>query len=128
MVKKGKIAPHLDKEFELMSKGLKPAGMISPRQLNKFKPLIKKGLIKVFDLPRQIDTPNIRYERDVIVTLLGEEWRAENIIKIYASVDQRILNNDPNPMRGEDHTELGKLLGYSDEDIAAFLVPSDQRK
>ena len=101
-------APHHGRELELMLAGTKPAALIdaSPGFKEKADKLIQQGRIKLIAKDQ---------EGDYVVTLPGEEWRGEEILKLISSSD-----------RGREYDiKLGKLLGYSGEAIQWWIDQTD---
>ena len=104
-----------------MLSGRKPAAMFSdvlpldPRApLNLFRPYVQSGRLAmrmdVFAL-----RPNIRL-RFVYYARRGQSWRIERLREL----NRRLI--DGAPWTDADDSETGRLLGYSERDIAAFLA------
>lgn len=105
------IGPHEDRELELMLANTKPASLITPpRNIKGFEPYINVGKF----LCEQISNTTTVYKSWVIVQA-SERYRIAAISAIYSEVRTKGY------MADEDHIALGKLLGYSDEDIADFV-------
>ncbi len=111
------IAPHGSpkNEFELMKAGVKPAAIVDPvifQQL--YKPLAdQRGWSYT-----QINIPSIKYN-NYVVGQAGEDARVQRLATL-------VQDMNANFARGikpgkEYHIEMGRLLGYSEEDIRDFL-------
>ena len=121
------IGPHEGKELAMMLEGEKSLAMfhdalpasgeiaeeIIPEQA--FAPHVAAGQIKRFSK----DIENVRKGgviRYVCFTLPGQEWRAEFLLWLKEETLSAHLDHSP------AHDEIiGKLLGYSDDDIQEFL-------
>ena len=81
-----------------------------------FAPYVTKGTIKRFfeDIPVAKSGDVIRY---VLFTLPGEEWRAHFLIWL----KQNTLKNKIPHDKAHDII-IGRLLGYSEEDIQDYLL------
>ena len=109
------IAPHGDpnNELKMMKAGTKPAALIGPMEFeHMYKPLID-------DYGWEVVTFNNNRGRRYVVGQMGEYARIKRIADL---VDDMNKNMD----RGiratpEYHIQLGRLLGYSEQDIKDFL-------
>jgi hypothetical protein len=103
------IGPHEIKELNLMLMGAKPAALISSFDLKRFKPYINDGTLACKILNRDW----------VLLALKNEEWRISRIEKIrdafWHSHTSRAFSY---------HVKLGRILGYSKDQINFFLVRS----
>ncbi len=102
------IGPHQGNELELMMKGTKPAALIDHRHLAQWRPYIDKfkwavGTSQSFGGPRMI-------------IVAKDPTSVKQIAQLY---DSAIRAGKASP---EFHTQLGRLLGYSADDIAEFLA------
>jgi hypothetical protein len=108
------LGPHEGKILNLMLKGMKPAAVITQKELNQyFAPYIhakKIVLIGPFPITRGTQT-------DFIVTLPGEEWRGRKLSKIWPKLHAA---TDPKEIK-LIHAKIGKLLGYPKESIRHFI-------
>ena len=118
----GKIGPHAGKEFHLMFTGQKPAALVGndedPEKIRKFKELKRTGRVKEFPMKFALKKDSDNW----VYTLPGEEWRADEIRDIYDEVRRT------GKMTNKHHRRMGQLLGYSEDDIKAFLDQSLQRQ
>lgn len=105
------------REIELFFKRKKPAMIISYNDsFNKIKKTLD-GL----GVPYK-DISNTMYPMWVIAQS-GEEWRIDALERIYDDVHQRKKKNFKHPMTAFHHAEVGRILGYKDEDINKFIEP-----
>jgi hypothetical protein len=116
------IGPHEGRELALMLSGRKPAAMFSDvlpldrrAPLGLFRPHVQSGRfamrIDVFALH-----PNLRL-RFVYYTRRGQSWRIERLREL----NRRLIGGEAR-WSDDDDVETGRLLGYSERDIAAFLA------
>lgn len=102
------IGPHENKELSLMLQGKKPAALIAmdKGKFDHFKPHIENG--------RFIHTTGKLYNNHQfhIIAQQGEEERLNRLHDIFSG-----------PTR--PHREIGKLLGYTDEDINHFMTKNN---
>ena len=113
---KGKLGPHQGKELELLLSGKKPIAMIEPCRWREFSKYVENGVLNTMPIAVLRSRISKRRGTDILYFLPGEEWRAAMLQTIY----NNIVNED-RLMTTEDHTTIGKLLGYSDADIKTFL-------
>ena len=121
------IGPHEGKELVMMLAGEKSLAMFHdavPESGNiseaiipekTFAPYVATGQIKRFakDIPSKKSGKAIRY---VCFSITGQEWRAEFLLWLKEEVLSARIDHAP------AHDEIiGRLLGYSDEDIQEFL-------
>ncbi len=113
--------PHEGRELELMLEGDKKAALfadfvgrdgtvsedIIPEDM--FAPHVAAGRIRRFSTDRPMAGINRTY-RTVIFTLPSETWRANALMWLHGFHDDNA------------HIMTGRLLGYSEEDLAAYLV------
>jgi hypothetical protein len=111
------IAPHGSPadEFRHMQAGNKPAALVDP---SHFKELYKKTADANNWPYFQFNIPGVNY-RNFVVGLPGQERRIHRIGEIVTDMN---INLQKGIKPGKEyHTELGRLLGYSDSDIKDFL-------
>lgn len=106
-----KIGPHQDRELTLMKAGIKPAALLDLRELSDWQSTIDEFGWIVREIPSY--HPTIK---QYVVALPGEEARLNQIERIYTKV------NTTRRMSDLDHAKLGRLLGYSKEQIRAFIT------
>jgi hypothetical protein len=120
-----KIGPHDGRELDLMLAGEKPMAMfyapideahVIPEAA--FAPHVRDGVLvqaeRHFHIAREAaGDPEIRI---VLYALPTEEWR----IAAALAIIEPVWHGD-RPPAAEDDIEMGRLLGYSDAEIAAFL-------
>jgi hypothetical protein len=115
------IAPHgsLENEFELMKAGVKPAALVNPHTfVELYKPIADQ-----LGWPyQQIKIASNSYNT-YAVGQPGEEKRVQRLVKLVQDMNANLATGiKPNK---EYHIEMGKLLGYSDQDIQDFLINVD---
>lgn len=116
------IGPHEGRECELMLAGLKPLAMFSDADTHchhfpeaEFAPHVAIGRILKWE--ETIDIPDEAISiRCLYYALPNEAWR---IAKAHA-IKKALFQGLCKPTE-EDDVALGRLLGYSEEDIQAFL-------
>lgn len=108
--------PHQGRELKLMLAGLKPLALVEPQYMKYWVPHIEENgwTITTFQM-QSFTNPNSK-STGYLVSLPGEESRAKQVVKVY----QRIYR-DGKRMSNLDHARLGKLLGYSKEQIKFFI-------
>lgn len=108
----GTIGPHEGKELELMLSGKKPAAIVNAFELQFFEPYVEdKTLVSVGSIP----------DRNLYVfTLPGEERRGKKILDLIKDGPPK-PNKPPSEYEKHYHTELGRLLGYSEKEIEDFF-------
>lgn len=117
------IGPHEGRELELMLAGKKPLAMfnddwpedmVSPEVV--FDPYVCEGLI----VKDEIFVPSSAYRdgslRYYYYALPGEEWRIRRMIELHRGF---FVNRVPTTRELE--TEIGRLLGYDEADIAVYV-------
>lgn len=109
--------PHSGKEITLLINKIKPAAILQPNFLKnpELFELIKNGELKIFPFIHPNLPPN---HKMVFVTQQGEEWRGNQLLKIYKSVYDQ---GEDRSISKKDHIKIGLLLGYSKEDIKKFI-------
>lgn len=121
------IGPHNDRELELMLAGSKPMAMFSDGLHVSdyfpdadFAPHVKAG--KIIRVEEIIPHPphQIRY---LFFCLPGEEWRIEEALIMSRNLHAGIVKD-----HDADSARMGELLGYSVEDINAFLAHSRRHR
>lgn len=120
------IGPHNDRELELMLAGTKPMTMFSDAvhvsdyfPEADFAPHVEAGRIIRFEeiIPRP--PFEMRY---LFFALPGEEWRIEEALVMCRNLCAGTVTD-----HDADSARMGELLGYSAEDIAAFLDHSKRQ-
>ena len=123
------VGPHAERELLLMLAGSKPAAMFSEAVQHRsimpeadFAPYVADGrLVKreylTGDPQTGIEFIHIYY------ALPGEEWRIDALHKLEVGIQQRTIVATP-----EIETEIGRLLGYTEDEIAAYLIWTRIRK
>lgn len=106
------IGPHEYKELELMLQGVKPVALITCRSIEEFKPYIKA---KVFVCKRIANNSSNPEHWSWCIARVEEKSRIEKIEAIYANCRAK------NCMEDKDHAAIGNLLGYTEQQINAFL-------
>lgn len=107
------LGPHEQKEITLMLAGKKPAALLGMTQ--EIKKLVKQGKIKAF---KSTSHKGSQY----FLTLPNEEYRAKILDKDFTKLkDFANTNNYYTLDAAKTHARIGKLLGYSDEEIMYFL-------
>lgn len=111
------IAPHgsPENEFELMKSGKKPAALVNPVMFEKvYKPIADQQGWPY----QQLDIPGINYN-NYVVGQPGEEKRVRRLAMLVQDMNANFaLGIKPGK---EYHIEMGRLLGYSEQDIRDFL-------
>jgi hypothetical protein len=117
------VGPHEGKELDLMLAGTKPLALFSDAvegafwfPEGEFAPYVAAGRILRFEdvTPPRADGHAIRR---LFYCLPGEEWRVEAA----RALQDRSARRD-RPWTDEDDRAMGRLLGYREEDIEAFLA------
>ena len=111
------IAPHgtPDNEFELMKAGTKPAALVNPHTfLELYKPVADE-----LGWPyQQLNIVGHNYN-NYVVGQPGEEKRVKRLATLVQDMNANFaLGIKPDK---HYHIEMGRLLGYSDQDIRDFL-------
>jgi len=116
------VGPHELRELELMLAGSKPAAKFSDAVVARwiipeddFEPHVQAGrIIKrvVFEAnPGSFDAISVYY------ALPGEEWRIDALQAIDEAIHSKLR-----PATEQDDIDTGRLLGYTEEEIAIFLA------
>lgn len=114
------IGPHNDRELELMLAGTKPMAMFSDAvhvsdyfPEADFAPHVEAGrIIRVEEI-----IPKEPYDmRYLFYALPGEDWRIEEALVMCRNLCAGTVKD-----HDADSARIGTLLGYSIEDIEAFL-------
>jgi hypothetical protein len=103
------LGPHAGKELNMLLARVKPAALISRGDIDAYTPYLKSGKL----ISREfLNRANLK---DYIVALPGEENRINRIIAL--------LQEPMEPGQYHDlyHARLGRLLGYTKEQIRTFL-------
>ncbi|MBR9901947.1 MAG: hemin receptor [Rhodospirillales bacterium] len=115
------IGPHNDRELELMLAGTKPMAMFSDAvhvsdyfPEADFAPHVETGrIVRVEEIiPRP--PHHMRY---LLYALPGEEWRIEEALVMVRNLCAGTVKD-----HDADSARMGALLGYSDEEIEAFML------
>jgi hypothetical protein len=114
------VGPHELRELELMLAGTKPAAMFGEavqfRDIipeDDFAPHVAAGRI----LKREYywDDANHTFV-EIYYALPGEEWRIDALHELHL-----VVQNKLRPWTAADERETGRLLGYTDAEVDAFL-------
>jgi hypothetical protein len=109
------INPHGDAEehLELMMQGRKPASLIHQEEYERyFHPYVDRYQWNVVKFEKPM--PTYQYV-GYAISQQGDRARAERIAQL-------VKNTNLDDMDDEYHIELGRLLGYSEQDIRDYLV------
>ncbi len=117
------IGPHEGRELELMLAGEKPLAFFSEPTRStyelpdaEFEPYVQSGQIIKRDFVRTVKIADSDEEiRYLYFALPAEAWRIDKAIPLTVS------SYWDNPDFDHQDTELGRLLGYSEDEISAFL-------
>ena len=123
----GVRGPHEGNELELMMQGKKPLAMLelrreSPEKQEIWDKLIRSGRVVHQQgetlSPLNPRSPNRsgRWLTDFLA-LPDEAWRMDKLQAVYDEIERTKTMTD------DQHVDVGNLLGYSPEDIKAFLDP-----
>lgn len=102
------IGPHNGKELELMIKGKKPAALIFPHDMAKWRPYIEKF--------GWIVTPFKGFGNYDCFAISKDPYSGKQISQLF----QQVIASGQ-PPTDSFHEKLGRLLGYSEQDISDFL-------
>ena len=111
------IAPHgsPENEFEMMKAGTKPAALVNP---NTFQELYKPVADQLGWPYQQLKIAGSKYN-NYVVGQPGEEKRVQRLAMLVQDMNANFaLGIKPDK---EYHIEMGRLLGYSKQDIQDFL-------
>ena len=104
----GKVAPHKGRELEYVAMGIKPLASLEfskdPEQYNK-----ALDLVHIWSVCKQTD--------DLITITRKENAHLHSVFKLLTSNKAYILVKSEH----EKHRLLGRLFGYSEEDIDKFI-------
>jgi len=116
------IGPHQGKELELMLRSSKPAAIINSDNLKN--PLWKKAIKENDWTVQQITKIPNNYRTSDPITIVSKDPETANHIK------KLMLTTlgGPSPAPAAYHIQLGRLLGYSEEDINHFLNKQGYKK
>lgn len=122
------VGPHEGRECKLMLAGLKPLAMFSDAATHchyfpeaEFAPHVAAGRILKWEETLEIPNDNLAI-RCLYYALPNEVWR----IKAAHALKKALFLGQSRPTE-DDEIALGRLLGYSEEDIQAFLCFSRKR-
>lgn len=112
-----RLGPHSGKEVEMLIAGTKPAGLLTPKEYEKLLPYIKSGQLVSLKDPGSAGW---------IVAQKGNEKSMHQIYDLIKAKEEQVEEfghhhmwlNVPNTMY---HATLGRLLGYSEDDINMSL-------
>lgn len=117
------IGPHEGRELELMLAGKKPLAMFHDDIPDDMEPpevsfdfYVKKGRLVKQEIVLPISPQTESTLRYYFFSLPGEEWRMARLIEI-----QRGFFEDGVQTTPELEIEIGRLLGYDDTDVQAFI-------
>jgi len=120
------IGPHEGRECEMMAAGRKPLERFSEIlessayfPVEEFAPYVRSGAI--VERERTYLSPNGHSVRCLYYVLPGEEWR----IDAANAIDADIISGR-RPATEDDDIQMGRLLGYSEQEIGAFLAHARQ--
>lgn len=115
------IGPHEGRELALMLAGRKPAAMfvdVSPLDetapIRLFRPHVRCGRL-IGRIDHFAQRPNLRF-RIVYYARRGQSWRIERLRELH-----RGLFVAGERWTDADDIETGRLLGYAEAEIVAFL-------
>lgn len=119
------IGPHQGRELILMLNNQKPLSLISMHEIEGWIPYLESGRFvgKNFNT---IGHPNSEH---MAIAQPDQVWRIDALIGIYDRVKQQSSTEfRQHNMKGyipkmtpADHIDIGKLLGYDDRQIHAFI-------
>jgi hypothetical protein len=111
------IGPHQNVELELMLLNKKPLALIPLYLMAEFYPYLSSGRF----VSKRFNT--LGREPEYAIAQPDQEWRISKLIAIYGRIRQKINSGitPPMAMNNTDHVEIGKLLGYTDAQINAFI-------
>jgi hypothetical protein len=118
------IAPHGDSwnELNLMKIGEKPAALVGPQEFEKlYKPVMRKynWIWTHITVPNPDSGPLVVGFERYIIGQPGEQARIARMQHLILQMNSNLKNGiKPD---ADYHIEMGRLLGYSDTDIAEFL-------
>jgi hypothetical protein len=106
------IGPHEGKELNMMLAKDKPAALVDDDKYHAFEKYVKDGIL--------ISKSYINRDgyRDWVVVLPGEENRIPRIIALLTAP----FNSNGSESMKLYHAKLGKLLGYTNEQIRKFIA------
>ena len=108
------IAPHESKEHAMMSAGVKTAAILHPNTYKEqFEQDVKDGKFAHLAVRKPGWEDSIH-----LVALTTEADRLQRMAHLLMSTNSENVTDDY-------HWELGRLLGYTDEHIQAFLARMD---
>ncbi len=110
------IAPHGDSnnELRMMKAGTKPAAIVGPVEFeHMYKSLVNDYGWEVLKL-------NNKYGLRYVIGQMGEYARVKRIVDLVDHMNKRMVQG-VRPT-AEYHAQLGRLLGYSEQDIEDFLT------
>ena len=104
------IGPHNEQELKLMVQGTKPAALIYANELTKWKPYI--------DQYKWTATPFKDFTGGTSYAVSKDPNSAQKIVQLFQQAGSAAAKS----VGPEFHAQLGRLLGYSEKDIAEFLA------
>lgn len=118
------LGPHEHQECILMLAGKKPLAEFSDIVESPyiwpdavFEPHVKAGKIIKKEFRKKVDIRGKEYtHRHLYYALPGEEWRIDEMLALRG----KSYNGDLEEIRRDD-VKIGRLLGYTEKEIACFL-------
>jgi hypothetical protein len=111
---KPRINPHTDREMNLMKAGLKPCASVMAERWGhswEVESAINKWFVVFFE-------PSELY----FVSVQGEEWRVDALIALH---EKAIADDERSDTF---HMTQGRLLGYSQSDVRAYIHMMERRR
>lgn len=109
------IGSHEDKELDLMLHHGKPLALISLRPITEFEPHIASGRFLHRRIRNAYRGTHVAFAYSDVIAPPEEAWRMDAAEAIYRDVRAMGV------MTVVQHIDLGRLLGYTEEEINAFL-------
>jgi len=115
LIEQGILGPHEGKELELMLNNKKPAALIATdKDMEKFRPYIESGKFVSKTIPHPyMPTQKMNFVGQTEDHLNRAIGAFRNLWKYHGTDNQ--------DAKDAAHTELGRALGYSEDDIKVFL-------
>lgn len=105
------IGPHEGRYITLMLAGKKPAIMINPEEMPHYQKYVDSGQLTKHQISLTRNYPAY------VLTVPGQEWRAKKLGQLYKNSDRYFEAGKESIW----HSKIGILLGYSNNEIRAFL-------
>jgi hypothetical protein len=119
------VGPHEGRELELMLAGKKPLAMFSESVVvpvsdfypeEEFMVHVKAGTLIRHDETFQLqDLPTAIHA--VYYALPSEEWRIKKMHELHLIIAHKVR-----PWTDDDERTVGRLLGYSDNEVSIFIA------